>query len=136
MNITVTGRGITVRDALKEYAEQKASKLQRLNDQLQKVEVILTQEGDDRTVEMIATPRRGDPIVGHASHEDPMAAVDLVVDKMTQQLRRQKEKREDKRKRSGRVPPPPEPSDLVKDEALDSYQDAVDEFSERFDPKE
>ena len=124
---------MNVRDALKEYAEQKASKLERFHDGLEKIEVILTTQGDDKQVEMIAVPRRGESIVGHATHEDPMAAVDLVLDKMSQQLRKLKEKKQDKRKRSGRAPAPPLPSDEVQDEKLDSYQEVVDEYSERFD---
>lgn len=95
--------------------------------------MILTTQGDDKQVEMIATPRRGESIVGHATHEDPMAAVDLVLDKMSQQLRRMKDKKQDKRKRSGRAPTPPLPSDEVNEEPLESYQEVVDEFSERFD---
>jgi len=125
----VTGRGLTIRDALRDYAESKASKLEQFNHDLEKVEVILTHEGDEKQVEMIAVPRRGQNFVASATHEDPMAAVDLCLDKMSQQLRRTKEKRDDKRKRSERVPAPPLPSDEVQDEQLGTYQDAVEEFS-------
>lgn len=97
--------------------------------------MILSSEGDDKLVEVIAVPRKGqDRVVGHAAHEDQFAAIDLVLDKMAAQLRKQSEKRKDARKkRSGRVPPPPEPSDLVEDEPLESYEEVVDEFSKRLD---
>lgn len=136
MKIAVTGRGIQVLDNVREYAEQKAGKLERFDDQLQKVEVILSTQGDDKVVEMIAVPRKGkQQVVAQSEHEDVFAAVDLVVDKMSQQLRKAKEKQQDRRKRSGRVPPPPEPSDLVEDEDenLESYDEVVEKFSEKLD---
>lgn len=124
---------MSIRDALREYAEAKASKLERFHDSLEKIEVLIGHQGDEKEVEMIAHQRRGQPIVGSVTHEDPMAAIDLVIDKMTQQLRRMKDKAQDKRKRSERVPAPPLPSDLVEEEELESYQDAVEEFSKKLD---
>ncbi len=82
---------------------------------------------------MIAVPRRGSPIVGQGQHDDLYAAIDGVVDKMYAQLSKASKKRKDARKRSGRVPPPPAPSDLVEDEELESYQDVVEEFSEKLE---
>ena len=55
-----------------------------------------------------------------------------VIDKMYKQLNKLKEKSHNK-KRSERLPPPPDPSDLVQDEKLETYQDAVDEFSEQLE---
>lgn len=136
MEIQVTGRGLNVRDTLREYAESKAAKLERFHDSLEKIEVLISHQGDEKQVEMIAHQRRGQPIVGTVAHEDPMAAIDLVLDKMTQQLRRMKDKKESQRKRSERVPSPPLPSDVVdedEDEELESYQDVVEEFSKNLD---
>lgn len=91
-------------------------------------------DGDNKVVEMIAHPRKGERIVGQMSHEDPFAAVDLLVDKMYNQLHKVKEKLKDKRKRSGRVPPPTAPSEMNKPtEDLESYDEVVEEFSSRFD---
>lgn len=83
---------------------------------------------------MIAHPRKGERIVGQMSHEDPFAAVDLLLDKMYNQLTKAKEKLKDKRKRSGRVPPPAAPSEMAAPaEELESYDEVVEEFSSRFD---
>lgn len=134
MKVTITGRSMQVNDSVREYAEQKAKKLERFSDQLQKVEIVLSVQGDTKLVEMIAVPRRGqNRVVGQAEHEDQFAAVDLLIDKMVSQLRKQSEKRKNVRKRSGRVPPPPEPSDLVDEERLETYDDVVDRFSERLE---
>jgi len=133
MKIVVTGRGVSVSESVREYAEQKVAKLERFAENLQQVEVLVSLQGEDMQVEMILLPRKGPQIVGHATHEETYAAIDLVLDKMTQQLRKLKEKREDKRKRSGRAPLPPEPSDMVEDEKLETYQEVVEEFSEKLD---
>ena len=45
MKLTITGRGMQVHDSVREYAEQKAQKLERFSDQLQKVEIILSTQG-------------------------------------------------------------------------------------------
>lgn len=95
---------------------------------------MFSSDGDNKVVEMIAHPRKGERIVGQMSHEDPFAAVDLLVDKMYNQLHKAKEKLKDKRKRSGRVPPPTAPSEMNKPaEELESYDEVVEEFSSRFD---
>lgn len=118
---------------MRDYAQQKARKLERFDDQLQKVEIVMAAQGEGKLVEMIAVPRKGQPVVGHTEHEDFYAAIDGVIDKMSSQLSKANKKRHDRRKRSERVPPPPEPSDLVEDERLETYQEVVEEFSEKLD---
>ena len=132
MKVTITGRSMQVHDSVREYAEQKARKLERFSESLQKVEVILSTRGDDKAVEMIIVPRRGERVVAQAVHEDQFAAVDLVLDKVATQLRKASDKRK-KKKRSGRMPTPPNPSDLIEDETLDTYEQVVEEFSENLD---
>jgi len=133
VKITITGRGIEVQDATRDYAQEKARKLERFDDQLQKVEIVMAAQGDGKLVEMKAVSRRGQPVIGTSEHEDLYAAIDGVIDKVVGQLSKANKKRKDRRKRSERVPPPPEPSDLVEDEVLDTYEDVVEEFSEKLD---
>jgi putative sigma-54 modulation protein len=132
VKVTITGRSMQVHDSVREYAEQKARKLERFSDSLQKIEIILSSRGDSKVAEMIAVPRKGQQLVGQAEHEDQFAALDLVIDKMAGQLRKASDKRK-KAKRAGRVPLPPNPSDEVVDEQLGTYEDAVEEFSENLD---
>jgi putative sigma-54 modulation protein len=134
IKINITGRHMQVSDDLRNYAESKAGRLERYFDQLREIEVVMENQGDRKSAEMIAHPRKGDRIVGHATHDDQFAAIDLVVDKMYQQLSKAKEKLKDKRKRSERVMNPPEPSDTVPaEEPLETYDEVVDKFSEQFD---
>ena len=132
MKVTITGRHMTVHDSIKTYAEQKAEKLERYYEQLREVEIVFAEDGDKKMVEMIAHPRKGERIVGQVTHEDLFAAVDLVVDKMYNQLHKTKEKLKERRKRSGRVPPPMGAPDMPKEE-LETYEEVVDQYSERFD---
>lgn len=134
MKVTVTGRNMNVHETIRTYAEEKAAKLDRYFDQLREIEIVFSSDGDNKTVEMIAHPRKGERIVGQMSHEDPFAAVDLLVDKMYNQLTKAKEKLKDKRKRSGRVQPPTAPAEMNEPaEELESYDEVVEEFSSRFD---
>lgn len=134
VKVNVTGRHIQVTDDLKRYAQEKASRLDRYFDRMLTVEVVLTQDGGERKVaEMIVHPRKGERIVGTADHEDMFAAIDLVIDKMYQQLHRLKERVKDAKKHSGRVPPPSAPPEPDEDEGLESYEEVVDEFSKKFD---
>ena len=120
-----------VRAALKGYVEKKVSKLDRYMADIREVEVILGMAGDQKVAEMIVHPRAGERIHGQQQHEDQFAAVDLLIDKMYNQLHKTKEKKEDRRKRSERVPTPPDPSDAVGDEPkLESYQEVMDNWEQ------
>src|ERR1022692_2926175 len=81
-----------VHESVKEYATEKASKLERFNDSLQHIEITVANEGDRKLVEMIATSRLGGKHVGQVEHEDTFAAIDLLFDKMKRQLEKTKEK--------------------------------------------
>src|SRR4029077_1591159 len=86
-----------VHESVKEYALEKAGKLERFNDALQHIEIVVANEGDRKLVEMIATARVGGKHVGQVEHEDIFAAIDLLVDKMKRQLERTKEKRKNRK---------------------------------------
>ena len=134
IKIHVTGRHMQVSQDLRNYAESKAQRLERYFDELREIEVILENSSDRKTAEMIAIPRKGERIVGQATHEDQFAAIDLVIDKMYQRLTKVKQKLKESRKRSERVDNPPDPTDLPEPrEELESYDEVVDKFGEQFD---
>ncbi len=97
MNISITGRHMHVHDSVKEYALEKASKLERFNDALQHIEIVVANEGDRKLVEMIATSRVGGKHVGQVEHEDTFAAIDLLFDKMKRQLEKTKERKKNRK---------------------------------------
>lgn len=100
MRVTVTARHVEISDGMKDYAREKAGRLERYFDHLKKVEVILDMNGDRRfSAEMIASAVRGQVLVCHSVDQTAMAALDSVVDKMERQLTKFKEKLYDKQAR-------------------------------------
>lgn len=127
MKITITGRHMHVHDSVKEYALEKASKLERFNDALQHIEIVVANDGDRKVVEMIATARVGGKHVGQVEHEDTFAAIDLLMDKMKRQLERTKEKVKHQKKHSERARPPlPKGGEPSGEEELESYDDVIE----------
>ncbi len=92
MQISVTGRHVNVTEEVKEYAEQKAGKLVRFYDRIQAIEVVLDVEGDDFTIDMIATAEGRNNFIAHEAGPDTFALIDLITDKLGRQLKRHKER--------------------------------------------
>jgi ribosome hibernation promoting factor len=91
MQVKVTGRHMSVTDAMKSYADEKARKLVKFFDRIQEIRVILDFEGSRPTVECIVDVEHADDFVAHETHDDVYAAIDAVSDKLERQLRRHKE---------------------------------------------
>ncbi|MCZ6602420.1 MAG: ribosome-associated translation inhibitor RaiA [Planctomycetota bacterium] len=106
IEVTVVGRHVKVTDGVREYAAEKADKLDRFH--LKKIEVILSSEASGYKAEMIASSRRGKTFVAHAEFEDLHRAIDLTVEKLESQLARTKGKVREKRVRRPRSASPPE----------------------------
>lgn len=81
-----------VSDALREYCVTKAERLPRFLDRIQSIEVVVQGKDGAHLVEMIVRSAGTTPFVAQQSHEDAFAAVDLVLDKIEEQLRRYKER--------------------------------------------
>jgi putative sigma-54 modulation protein len=91
MNITVTGRHLTVSDNLREYAEKKIIKLERHFNQMIDAHVILAVEKLEHISEVVMN---GDGVQFHGKEKaaDLYSAIDLLFEKMEKQIRRYKEK--------------------------------------------
>jgi len=91
MNITVTGRHLTVSENLHDYAEKKIKKLERHFNQLIDAHVILAVEKLDHISEVVMN---GDGVQFHGREKaaDLYSAIDLLFEKMEKQIRRYKEK--------------------------------------------
>ena len=99
MEITITGRHVDVTDAMKNYATEKAGKLERHSDLIMRTDVILNVEKETRNcAEMIAHTKVGERLVAKSEHTDMYAAIDLLVDKMDAQVTKQKERVKGERK--------------------------------------
>ena len=91
MNITITGRHITLSENQKEYATKKIEKLEKYFDQIIDAHVIMLVEKIDHVSEVIIN---GDGVQFHGqeSSKDFMSSIDLLFEKMERQIVRYKEK--------------------------------------------
>lgn len=92
MQVTVSGRHMGVNNALRDYCEKKAERLVRFYDRIQSIEVVLDGRNGKHSAEMIVHSEGTSPFVAHELHDDVFAAVDLLLDKVEEQIRRHKEK--------------------------------------------
>lgn len=95
MQINITGRHFEISDAIRDYATEKAEKLQRFYNGITGADVLL--KGEDRTFhcEMILHMDNKNTAVVDVKHDSMYAAIDLAVDKAQRQVRKHKEKRKD-----------------------------------------
>jgi len=91
MQITTTFRHIDASEALKSYAEEKLSRVQKYIDEPISAQVFLTVEKIRHIAEITITAK-GITIKASEETNDMYAAIDAVLDKIERQLRRYKEK--------------------------------------------
>ncbi len=92
MQVTVTGRHMAVSDALRQYCVEKAERLPKFLDRVQQIEVVLDGHDGLHSAEIIVRSAGSPPFVASEQHEDAYAAIDLLMDKIEERLRRYKEK--------------------------------------------
>jgi len=103
MQLTITGHHIDVTPALKQKVESKLSKLERHFDHLTDVHCILTVEKLQHKAEA-TVHLSGGTIHADATQEDMYAAVDSLVDKLSRQVKKHKEKLTDHHAREAGKP--------------------------------
>ncbi len=96
MNIVVKTRHMEATDAIKSYVETKVAKLPKYYDNISMIEVVLDHEADLPKVEIIAHAKRKQTFVASHRQDDMYACVDRSFDKISEQLRRHKEKVRDR----------------------------------------
>ncbi|OHB38318.1 MAG: ribosomal subunit interface protein [Planctomycetes bacterium GWA2_50_13] len=101
MNIIVSGRHLSITDAIKSYAEKKVQKLEKYFDRLIKVQVNLDVESERHRAEMIVSATKGSVLIAEVIDHNIYAAIDRATDKLERQLTRHKEKLHQKRPRRG-----------------------------------
>ena len=101
MIVTISGRHMEVTEALKNYAEQKASKLLKYYDRIQEIEVILDTVKDSNAVEIIVNAEHNDVFIANHSEGDAYACIDACVDKLERQLSDHKKKHRNRKHPTG-----------------------------------
>ncbi len=100
MHINLTGHHLELTEPLRNYVNEKFSKLERHFDHVTKLHVILSVEKHRHTAEatMHVAGGNGD-LFANASHDDMYAAIDALTNKLDRQVLRHKEKLTDHHKR-------------------------------------
>ncbi len=99
MLFTISGKHMEITGALREYAEEKTSRLPRFYDGINRVEVIIDGsiggDGGKTSVEIIAKGEHGNIFVVDEVCEDAYKGLDIAAHKLERQLRRKKTKERD-----------------------------------------
>jgi putative sigma-54 modulation protein len=77
---------------LREYAEQKAGKLEKFYDRIHGVEVVMDNHKEGMRVEMIVTADHQNRFVAHHENQDAYAGIDGCIGKLERQLSDHKKK--------------------------------------------
>jgi len=99
VDITITGRNIGVTDRFRDYATEKAEKIEHLADRAQVLEIKISRHNeksagrspDDRVEMTLIGP--GPVVRAESAGSDKYVAFDLAIDKLVERLRRAKDKR-------------------------------------------
>lgn len=91
MQVSVTGHHVDVTDSLRNYVEEKISKLKRHFDNVTDIHVILTVEKLQQQAEATVQVS-GAKLFAEDTQEDMYAAIDNMVDKLDRQIIKHKEK--------------------------------------------
>lgn len=97
MKITIRGDKVTVTKAIKEYITEKLNKLDKYFDSPKNLEckVLVKVKNLEQSIE-VTVPTSRFTLRAEETHQDLYAAVDLVVDKLERQIRKNKNRLDDK----------------------------------------
>lgn len=102
MNLHLTGHHLEITPALREYVQNKLTRISNHFDHVIDVKVTLTVEKIKQKVEAtIHVP--GNDLHAEANDENMYSAIDLLADKLDRQVLKHKEKHADHHKNNGAV---------------------------------
>lgn len=124
MDIVVTGRHLTVSDRFREHIEEKLGKITQLEPRTRRVEVMVSHESNRRQAKAcdrveVTCYAKGPVVRAEACADDKYAALDVVLDKLLERLRRRNDRRQVHRGRkapesvasaTARIQPPEQPA--------------------------
>ena len=91
MQLTISGHHVELTDAIRDYVKTKLSRLERHNDRITQVAVILSVEKLVQKAEA-TVHADGTELFADCEHEDLYAAIDALADKLDRQLIKRKER--------------------------------------------
>ena len=109
MQIYVTARHCDLGPEVRTFAEQRLEKLQRYDEGIREVRVIVSAERKIHTAEITLRAHQQDLVITE-SHADVLAALELAADRLEDRVRRNKDKRVKAPRREARNGGPPLPA--------------------------
>ncbi|HMM96966.1 ribosome-associated translation inhibitor RaiA [Phycicoccus sp.] len=99
MDIVVTGRHLTVSDRFRDHIAEKLAKITQLEPRTRRVEVMVSHEANRRQAKAcdrveVTCYAKGPVVRAEACADDKYAALDVVLDKLMERLRRQSDRRQ------------------------------------------
>ncbi|MEM7198790.1 MAG: ribosome-associated translation inhibitor RaiA [Planctomycetota bacterium] len=91
--IELTSRHESVTERMRSYVTEKAQKLQRFHNRISRIHVVVDGVHREPNVEMIVHVDSGATLVAKEHQEHFKSAVDLLLEKMERQLKKDNEKR-------------------------------------------
>jgi putative sigma-54 modulation protein len=91
MKVNISGKNVTITDALKDYAGKKVGKIGRFFEGDLEAQVTLNVEKDRHIVE-VTIPVNGILLRGEAETHDMYSSIDLVIEKLEKQIEKYKTK--------------------------------------------
>ena len=122
MEIVITGRHTQIKQRFRDVVDSKMNRVTAIAPDAQRIQVVLTHEGNPRQADSAKrvelTVQAGKTVIrAEASSADEFSALDMALDKLTQRLRRVRDRRKDHRRG---LEHPPLPVELpVDDQAGD-----------------
>ncbi|MBM4059574.1 MAG: ribosome-associated translation inhibitor RaiA [Planctomycetes bacterium] len=95
VTIEFKGRHDDITERMQAHAANKLARLARFRDRLSRIEVVAEHAHRNPEIELIVHRRRGLPLVARDRGTSFSSTIDLLVDKMEKQLRKEKERRKD-----------------------------------------
>ncbi|TFH42410.1 MAG: ribosome-associated translation inhibitor RaiA [Lysobacterales bacterium] len=92
MNIQVEARHMQITDAIRDYAREKALKLERYYDRIITTEVLMDLDGGTPLVEVIVNASHNVTFIGKHRGEDMYGCIDNAMHKVAEQIRRHKDR--------------------------------------------
>ena len=89
---TVRGKNIEITPSLREYVEKRVGKIEKYFDNVGEITVLLTVSKGRHIVEVTVPVQGGVLLRGEEATMDMYTSIDLVVDKLERQIRKQKTK--------------------------------------------
>jgi ribosomal subunit interface protein len=109
VNLILSGRGVELDDAIREYATEKLTRAQRFFDRILRIEVELRHERNprvkdpDRVEVTVKTP--GETLRVHGEGLDHFAAIDVAADRLEAQVKKHKDRLIDRHREAPRAEP-------------------------------